>query len=411
MKAQIITIGDEILVGQTVDTNSTFIAQKLNELGINVSEIRSITDTEAHIISSLNDALTINEIVIITGGLGPTNDDITKNVLVKYFNDELIIYPEILEKVKNFFKRFNKPFLEVNYHQAMLPKKADIILNDQGTASGMWFNIDGKVVVSLPGVPYEMKALMLKVVGMLKDKFSVGNLYHQTLLFQGIGEGYLANEILDWEKNNREKGISVAYLPSVGLLKVRLTGHINQTEDINESLKALEERYKKYVFGYNEDNLAEKVGALLKQSRKTLGVVESCTGGALASKIVSIAGSSDYFNGGIISYTNILKEKLVGVKKDTINNFGAVSQQTAEEMATNGLNKLNVDYCISITGIAGPGGGSEEKPVGTVWIAVAEKGIVSSKMFNFGHSRTNNIKSTVNYALNYLRRIILKLEV
>lgn len=407
MQAHIITIGDEILVGQTVDTNSTFIAQKLNSIGISVSEIQSIKDEENHIVSSLDNALKSNDIVILTGGLGPTNDDITKKVLVNYFNDELILYPEVLQKIKGFFERFNKPFLEVNHFQAMLPKNADIINNDLGTASGMWFVKGDKIIVSMPGVPYEMKGLMIKVIEKIKSQFELGDLYHNTILLQGIGESYLANDLIQWEKEIRNNNISVSYLPSVGLVKVRLTGKIDQREYINSKLKVIEKSYPKNVFGYNGDQLSPVLGQLLISKELTIGTVESCTAGALANKFVSVPGSSAYFKGSILSYANELKIKFVGVDENAIHEFGAVSQQVVEQMAVNGVEKLGVDYCLSTSGVAGPDGGTDDKPVGTVWIGIASKNEVWSKKFSFGHSRKNNIESTVIYAMNFLRRIIL----
>jgi nicotinamide-nucleotide amidase len=409
MNAHIITIGDEILVGQTVDTNSTHIAKQLNSIGVAVSEMQSIKDEELHIVNSLKKALLTNELVIITGGLGPTNDDITKNVLTHFFNDELVIYPEILAKVQDFFVRFNKPFLEVNKLQAMLPKHADIIINDLGTASGMWFTQNDKIIISLPGVPYEMKGLMEKVIVKLKNDFNLGSFFHKTILLQGKGESYLARELEAWETEIRAKGITVSYLPSVGTVKIRLTGQVSDKAYILEQLTKIEKRYPLEVFGYNDDKLESVIGELLKANNKTLGTVESCTSGALSSRIVSIPGSSSYFKGAIVSYANEIKTSVVGVDAEDLEKFGAVSQQVVEQMAINGLKKLNVDYCVSTSGIAGPDGGSKEKPVGTIWICVATNDAVHSKMFNFGHSRVNNIESTVVYAMNYLRRMMLNL--
>jgi len=409
MNAHIITIGDEILVGQTVDTNSTHIARQLNSIGIAVSEMQSIKDEELHIVDSLEIALRKNEIVIITGGLGPTNDDITKTVLTNYFNDELVINTEVLERVQDFFIRFNRPFLEVNRNQAMLPKNANIIINDLGTASGMWFVKDSKIVISLPGVPYEMRGLMVKVIDELRAQFNLGGLYHKTILLQGIGESYLANDLEAWEKEITSNGITVSYLPSIGVVKIRLTGRISNKEYILKQLNKIEEQYPKQVFGYNDDKLERVVGDLLKLNHKTLGTVESCTAGALSSRIVSVSGSSSYFKGAIVSYANEVKRNLVEVDSDKLEQFGAVSKQVVEQMAINGLKKLNVDYCVATSGIAGPDGGSDKKPVGTIWICVATNDAVHSKMFNFGHSRVNNIESTVVYAMNYLRRMMLNL--
>jgi nicotinamide-nucleotide amidase len=411
MNSHIITIGDEILVGQTVDTNSTYIAQQLNSIGVAVSEIQSIKDDESAIKNALFNALKKNKLIIITGGLGPTNDDITKNVLTNYFNDELVLYPNVLERIQSYFKKFNKPFLEVNKHQAMLPKHAKIIDNDLGTAPGMWWTTEGdKEVISLPGVPYEMKGLINKIIPELQAKYQLGELFHHTILFQGIGEAKLADLLKDKEAEIRQKGITVSYLPSVGQVKLRLTGKQIQKNYILDQLKQIQQDFIKYCFGEQDETLEEVLGQLLLKTKSTLGTVESCTGGALAAKIVSVPGSSAYYHGSFISYTNTLKHKLVGVDKNLIEQHGAVSQPVVESMAKNGVKKFGVDYCISTSGIAGPTGGTTQKPVGTIWIGLASKDKVWSKVFHFGHTRQRNIESTVYYAMNFLRRIILEIE-
>lgn len=407
MDAIIITIGDEILVGQTVDTNSAHIAKELNELGIPVKEIMSIADTSDHIQKALNSTLGKSDFLILTGGLGPTNDDITKRVLTEYFDDELVLYPNILERIQDFFKQFNKPFLEVNRLQAMLPKKAQIIENDLGTASGMWFEKNNTHVLSFPGVPYEMKGLFAKFKAAIKEKFPVGNFYHRTVQVIGIGESYFAELIKDWETANRNEGISVSYLPSVGTLKLRLTGKLEQKEIIDSRIEALSAEHYKYVIGGEFETIEKVLGNTLMKDNKTLGTVESCTGGSIAEKIVSMPGSSGFYLGSIVSYTNQLKEELVGVKKETLVAYGAVSQGVVEEMAENGRSKLGVDYCISVSGIAGPTGGSEEKPVGTVWVGIATPEKTFSKKFNFGHNRERNIRATVLASLNFLRLILI----
>ncbi|MFK8046700.1 MAG: CinA family nicotinamide mononucleotide deamidase-related protein [Crocinitomicaceae bacterium] len=408
MQAKIITIGDEILVGQTVDTNSTFIAKAFNEIGVKVTEIVSITDTKDHIIEAVDAAVQNNEFVIVTGGLGPTNDDITKTVLTDYFNDELILYPSILKQIQAYFKRFKKPFLAVNELQAMLPKNATIIENDLGTASGMWFKKNHSNVLSLPGVPFEMKALFKKFLDKVKETYDLGNFYHKSVLVTGIGESYLAELLSDWEQKCRVNGLSVAYLPSVGTLKIRLTGNIEDKKFIDDQLNILVEKHSKYVVGYAGTSVGKAIGNLLLKNNETLGTIESCTGGGLAKKIVDVPGSSAYYLGSIVSYSYLLKESLVDVKHESIVNFGAVSEEVVIEMASNGKIKLGVDYCISISGVAGPDGGTEEKPVGTVWIAIATPNGVHTKLFNFGHNRSRNIQSTVMAALNFLRLILIK---
>lgn len=406
MDAIIITIGDEILVGQTVDTNSAHIAKELNKLGISIQEIISISDTEKHIRESLDRTIKKCDFLILTGGLGPTNDDITKTVLTEYFNDELVVYPEILEKIKGFFDRFNKPFLEVNALQAMLPKRATILENDEGTASGMWFKEKGCNVLSMPGVPYEMKGLLAKFTARIKEEFEIGNFYHNTVQVVGIGESYLAEKLADWEKQNRAEGINVSYLPSIGHLKLRLTGRLDQQEVIDARINALRNDFGKYVIGGEFDTIEKVIGSILVENKHTLGTVESCTGGSIAKKIVSISGSSAFYLGSIISYTNQLKEELVGVQGTTLKNNGAVSEPVVREMAENGRKKLGIDYCISVSGIAGPTGGTDEKPVGTVWIGIATPNKTYSRKFNFGLNRKRNIQATVMAGLNFLRLIL-----
>jgi nicotinamide-nucleotide amidase len=330
-------------------------------------------------------------------------------VLTAYFKDELVMYPEILKNIEAFFVQFNKPMLEVNRYQAMLPKNARIIENDLGTASGMWFKTETCQVFSMPGVPYEMKGLLSKFLDELKKEYPIGDFYHRTVNITGIGESYLAELIKDWEEINRKEGISVSYLPSVGMLKLRLTGKLNQKQEINERLDELVTKYPKYIIGGEFDTIEKAVGKLLVCAGKKLGTVESCTGGSIAKRLVSVSGSSDFYYGSIISYTNELKEKLVGVKNATLVANGAVSEQVVIEMAENGRQKLGVDYCISVSGIAGPTGGTEEKPVGLVWVAIATEDKTYTKKYNFGFNRERNIQATTIAALSFLRLIILNL--
>ncbi len=406
MDAIIITIGDEILVGQTVDTNSAHIAKELNLLGISIKEIVSISDTAEHITKTVDKAIKNCDFLILTGGLGPTNDDITKNVLTDYFEDELVMYPNVLEKIKTYFEKFNKPFLEVNALQAMLPKRATILENELGTASGMWFKEKGCNILSMPGVPYEMKGLLEKFTEAISKEYAVGNFYHRTVQVIGIGESYLAQMLESWEATNRDEGISVSYLPSVGTLKLRLTGKLDQKETIDSRIQYLIDNYSKYVIGGEFDTIEKVIGGILVRKKMTLGTVESCTGGSIAKKIVSISGSSSFYLGSIVSYTNKLKEELVGVKNETLVANGAVSGPVVKEMAENGRKKLGIDYCISVSGIAGPTGGTEEKPVGTVWVGIATPEATYTKQFNFGLNRERNIQATVLASLNFLRLII-----
>ncbi|UKN01715.1 competence/damage-inducible protein A [Paracrocinitomix mangrovi] len=410
MIAEIITIGDEILVGQTVDTNSAWMARKLKLIGIPIGRIISIADTKKAIVETLDDAMSRADLILITGGLGPTKDDITKHVLTEYFNDELTLYQDISDRIEAYFKSNSRVFLEVNRQQAMLPKNAKIVRNDLGTASGMWFKKDGKDIISMPGVPYEMKGLMEKVILELKEKHQLGDFYHRTVLFQGVPESVLANEIADLENEIRAKKINLSYLPSTGQVKVRLTATSEKEEDIAHYIEEIVSRFPKAFFGYEEDRLEAVIGKILSEQGKTLGTVESCTGGAVAERIVAVSGSSDYYKGSIVSYAYELKEKLVGVSNEDLWKHGAVSEQVITQMAKGGIEKMDVDYCIATSGIAGPTGGTDEKPVGTVWIAIGTRDKVYAKRFNFKQNRKRNIESTVVYALNYLRRVILGLE-
>ncbi|MBK7130630.1 MAG: competence/damage-inducible protein A [Crocinitomicaceae bacterium] len=406
--AGIITIGDEILVGQTIDTNSAWLATKLNEIGISVREILSISDKADRITEALDRMLTNCSLVIFTGGLGPTKDDITKHVLTHYFDDTLILNATILKRVEEMFRHLNRPMLDVNKQQAMLPSKAIIIENDLGTASGMWFTKDGADVISLPGVPFEMKGLMEKIIPEFQKKYKLATFYHRTILFQGIGESQLAHEINDIEEACAKSEIAIAYLPSPGIVKLRLTGTKEQSGIMEQHFSLMQKRFEGQVFGFDDDTLEKVIGKHLSSSNQTLSTVESCTGGTLASRIVSVPGSSSYYLGSIIAYDNAVKSSLADVQPEIISTHGAVSQQVAEQMALGGAKRLNSHYCIATTGIAGPDGGTAEKPVGTVWIAIASPEKVYSKQFLFKHNRERNIELTVVYALNFLRRIICK---
>lgn len=410
MIAEIITIGDEILVGQTVDTNSAWIAKQLKLIGVRVRQIVSIADTREAIVSALDAALKNADLVLVTGGLGPTKDDITKQVLVDYFGDELEFHQDIANTIEEYFKSVGRPFLEVNRQQAMLPKNAIVIRNNLGTASGMWFKKDGKDIISMPGVPYEMKGLMKKVLPEFQAQYELGDFYHRTVLFQGVPETVLADEIADLENEIREKGISMSYLPSTGQVKVRLTDTIERKEEIAYYIEEIASRFPGAFFGYEEDKLESVIGKILTELEATMGTVESCTGGAIAARIVSIPDSSKYFKGSIVSYAYELKKTLVSVSNEDLWEHGAVSKEVVEQMAKGGIEKLNVDYCLATSGIAGPGGGTEMKPVGTVWMAIATRDKVYSKMFKFRQNRARNIESTVVYGLNYLRRVIVGIE-
>lgn len=409
MQAEIITIGDEILIGQTVDTNSAWMGQLLSANGIPIHRSTSISDAKEEIIDAIDTALKRSQLVLVTGGLGPTKDDITKHTLCQYFNTTLVIDQTVLKRIEDFFSKRNRPMLEVNVQQAAMPKACTVLANEIGTASGMWFEKKGSVLVSMPGVPYEMKHLMTQqVLPRAKKKFVLSEMYHQTLMTSGIGESYLAEKIEKWEDEVRAKGYGLAYLPSLSGVKLRITSPRgeNDTLEIDNYFLQLERDFPAYVYGRNEIRLEERIGEILKEKGETVSAVESCTGGALSARIVSIPGSSAYYLGSFICYTNALKQKLTGVKAETLSQHGAVSKATVIEMAKGGRKQLETDYCISISGVAGPDGGTEEKPAGTVWVAIAFKDKAVTKQLNLGNSRINNIELTVNHALNFFRNLL-----
>ncbi len=418
MKAEIITIGDEILIGQVVDTNSAWIGQELNLIGIKVVQISSVSDDEQHILNSLKEAESRADIIFITGGLGPTKDDITKHTLCKYFNTGMRIDEEVLAMVSEFFSKRNKPFTTLNQKQAEVPEICTVIKNYQGTAAGMWFENKGKYFMSMPGVPYEMKAMMSEqVLPMLKTKFQLPAIFHKTVLTQGIGESFLAETIEDWENGLSKDNIKLAYLPSPGMVRLRLSstgedlGQLKQI--IEQHIVKLQSLIPKYIYGYEEygqeQPLLEKiVGDLLLQKRKTLALAESCTGGYISHLITSFAGSSAYYNGSIVPYHNQFKHELLDVGQDVFISNGAVSEACVKQMAEGVRKKFNSDYAIATSGIAGPAGGTIEKPVGTVWIAIATPGQTIAEKFIFSSNRSRNIHITAVTALNMLRKILVE---
>jgi nicotinamide-nucleotide amidase len=410
MKVEIISIGDELLIGQTINTNASWMGRELSERGAFVSKVVTISDKVEDIRNTIDTAFQHADVVLVTGGLGPTQDDVTKKVLTDYFEDELYIHEETLQSVKQFFEQRKRPMLEVNVQQAAVPKTCTVLTNRQGTAPGMWFEKNGKILISLPGVPYEMKGIMdQEVFPRFEKLFGLKQFYSKTANIQGVGESYVADKMTDWENDIRNKGLELAYLPSPGVVRLRITS-LNGQEDaqlIDSYFKELEHAYPENFYGYGEKTLAEIIGDLLKEKKATVATAESCTGGAVAASIVAIGGSSAYFKGGFLTYTNQLKQEILGVKPEHFTTVGAVSEEVVLEMAAGGKDKLNVDYCVSISGIAGPDGATDEKPVGTVWIAIASPKRVVAKKFLFENNRERNINRTVLTALNFLRNEIL----
>ncbi|MFL5763093.1 MAG: competence/damage-inducible protein A [Bacteroidia bacterium] len=414
MHVEIITIGDEILIGQIVDTNSAFIAQLLNLNGMSVKQISSVSDDREHILKALDEAKGRADIILITGGLGPTKDDITKKTLCEYFNTMMRFDEGAYQDVANIFRTFGKEVTPINRLQAEVPAICEVLHNYKGTAPGMWFDVDGKIFVSMPGVPYEMKALMSEqVIPKLKQRFKFPHIYHKTVLTQGIGESTLSEMISAWEDSLASVNIKLAYLPSPGMVRLRLStkgeSEAALKENVEKKIAELQPIISQYIYGYEiygeeKESLEQIVGKLLLSGKKTLSTAESCTGGYISHLITKVAGSSAYYIGSVISYAYEIKESELGVPHDVIIKHGAVSQPVVEQMAKAIRERYKTDYSISASGIAGPGGGTEEKPVGTVWIAVATPDKVISEKFMFGNDRQRNIQKTAHAALNMLRK-------
>ena len=405
---ELINIGDELLIGQIVNTNATWIGQQLSLSGYWLKQITTIGDNEQEIVDALNAAMSRAQIILITGGLGPTKDDLTKDVLCKYFNTQLVFNEQAYSDIENIFHARGKAVTETNKRQAELPAACIPIYNKKGTAPGMWFNHGEQVFVSMPGVPFEMQAMMQNdVLPKLRQLYESMPLVHKTILTQGIGESDLSDRIAAWE-NDLPAHLKLAYLPAAGMVRLRLTGkgveHMEQ--DMNLRIDKLKELIAPYIFGYDDDTIQSVVGKLLTEKQKTLSVAESCTGGFLAHLITSIPGSSTYFIGGTVSYSNASKMSQLHVSEQSLKEYGAVSEAVAIEMAIGARKTYNTDFALSTTGIAGPGGGSLEKPIGTVWIGVATHDACFAKKFMLGTNRLRIIQVAADTALNMLRKKI-----
>ena len=412
ISAQIITIGDEILIGQITDTNSAFISQKLNEAGIPVTKKISVADDAEAITSAIDEAVMQSNIVIITGGLGPTKDDITKITLSKYFNSPLRFDKASYENIEFLFKSRGKEVTELNRKQAEVPESCTVIPNKRGTAPGMWFEKNECVLISLPGVPQEMKAMLEEnVIPVLKEKFKTPFIYHKNILTQGIGESALAELIEGWE-NNLPPDIRLAYLPSTGMVRLRLSVSGNEKDILQKRVDEEVERVKKiageFIYGYDDDTLEKIIGNLLRDKKEILCTAESCTGGYIAHRITTVPGSSDYFTGSVVAYANEVKENFLNVPDELIEKYGAVSEEVVRLMAENAKAIFGTDYSIACSGIAGPDGGTEEKPVGTVWIAVAAPREIKTKLLHLGNGRMKVIEETCLNVLNMLRKELMK---
>ena len=420
MNIEIINIGDELLIGQVVNTNASWMGEQLSLAGFKVNQFTIIGDSREHILDALWKAGERSEVVLISGGIGPTKDDITKTTLCDFFGTRLVFNEEAYKDVDAIFARRGYQVTELNRQQAYLPEDCISIPNKLGTARGMWFEKDipvsgrsGKAIyISMPGVPFEMKAMMNEyIIPELKTKFHPQSIYHKTILTQGIGESFLATIIEEWE-NNLPTDIKLAYLPQPGMVRLRLSGTGNNETEIRALVDGEAEKLSAiipdYIFGKDDDQIEAIVGKLLKEKNATLGTAESCTGGYIAHLLTSIPGSSAYYKGSIIAYDNAAKEQMLSIMPETLQEFGAVSSEVVIEMAIGAQTNLNVDYVIAVSGVAGPDGGTEEKPVGTVWIAIATPDEVFSEKYLFGDSRERNIRRASLQALNLLRKNLLK---
>lgn len=412
MKAEIITIGDELLIGQTIDTNSAWIGAELSLLGFDVQRKVSIHDRKEDILQALTDTQGKSDVVIITGGLGPTSDDITKTTLCEYFNTRLIPDAMVLSMVEQMMSRRGIPMNENNRRQADVPESCRILSNAAGTAPGMWFEKDGTNFISMPGVPSEMKYIMNQhVIPELKIRYSSQVIIHRNIMTYGAPEAVLAG-LLEGFESSLPGPVRLAYLPSLGIIKLRLTGTgSNRDEVVNaieEQVKNLYKTIPELIYGENEETMEMAVGRILRQKKLTLCTAESCTGGNIARMITSVPGSSDYYKGSVVAYDNRVKTTLLGVGSHIIEEEGTVSGPVVRAMAEGARKLLNTDYAVAISGIAGPAGGTTEKPVGTVWIAVSSSLATVAEKFVYGTDRNINIMRFSVAALNMLRQQIIK---
>ena len=407
MKSTIITIGDEILIGQILDTNSRYISQALNRLGVVVAERTSIGDSAEQIEATLTRALAATDIVIITGGLGPTKDDITKHTLARYFGSELVYNEAVGQFVEALLARRGIAFTELNRGQAMVPKCCTVLHNAHGTAPGMWFERDGKVVISLPGVPFEMEHLIEdSVLPMLRDRFELKAIVHRTMITSGIAESLLAEQIAQWE-DNLPSVLHLAYLPAPNIVRLRLSAYevdgSSVAKIIDEQFAKLYDIIPQAIVGFENATVEQLVHDRLIERGQTLSVAESCTGGNIAAKFTAMAGASAYFNAGVVSYSNQAKVDILGVNAEDIARYGAVSEAVAIQMAEGVRRVGRSDYGISTTGIAGPSGGSADKPVGTVWIGIATPNGSFAVLKNCGTDRGQIIQRATAYAVQLLQ--------
>ncbi len=408
MNLDIISIGDELLIGQTLNTNAFWMSKELNQIGFTIRQQTTIADTESVILASVEASLQFSDVVLITGGLGPTNDDLTMPTLNKYFGGSLVRDEKVYAHIEQLITSRGFDMNENNQKQAIVPDNCQVIHNANGTAPGLWFKKDEKVVVAMPGVPYEMKAMVLdEIIPRLKKQFELPGIINHMVYTQGVPESMLAERIGDWE-DGLPSTIKLAYLPSPGRVKLRLSStgadRVIMQSAIDKEVVKLEALISKHIYSEENEDLASAIGVLLNKSKMTLSTAESCTGGYISHLITKVAGSSNYYKGSVIAYENEVKMRELDVLKSDLDAYGAVSRQVVEQMAMGVQNKMKTDYAIATSGIAGPTGGTNDKPVGTVWIAVAAPEGVISKKYLFGKQREVNIERAAITALGMLRK-------
>ncbi len=413
MQAQVITIGDEILIGQIIDSNSAWIGEQLNLQGIKIKNILSISDDRDAIIDALKMACEEVDLILITGGLGPTKDDITKFAIAEFLEDDLVYDQNTFDRITKLFARFGRKTTDAHKAQCYMPSKAKLLINKMGTAPGMLFEYRDTIIVSMPGVPYEMKYLMTnEVLPYLRAKGSDIHIKHKTIRTAGEGESRIAKHIEDIVTEFPDY-LKIAYLPSLGTVRLRISGEHQDAALLESSIEQyrlkLIQRLGDLVFGYDKDLLQDAILKLANHKSQKIATAESCTGGMIASRLTSVSGSSSYFQGSIIAYSNDIKRNLLDVKSETLSSYGAVSENTVIEMVSGALKLLNVDVAVAVSGIAGPTGGTNDKPVGTIWIAVGNQNETKTLRLNLSKDRQKNVEYTTHAAMNMLRKFLMRL--
>ena len=413
MTVHLLTIGDEILIGQTIDTNSAWMGQQLNLIGARVERIVSLSDEAEEITDGLRHSLQRADVVLLTGGLGPTKDDITKKTIADFLGTGMSFHEESWERIRRYFEKLGRTTTPAHREQCYMPDSATVLTNKMGTAPGMWFEHEGKVIVSMPGVPYEMKYLMeAEVIPRLQQKFPGEAIAHRTILTVGEGESRIAARLESFEEQ-LPPHLKLAYLPNLGQVRLRLTGRGANAalldQELDTARDALVELIPELIFGYDLDILEGNLGNLLRERGLSFATAESCSGGLIASQITSVPGASKYFVGSVVAYANAVKVNTLGVSEKTLRQYGAVSEQTVREMVAGVRTALHADVAVAISGIAGPGGGTPNKPVGTIWLAVGNEERTVTRLLTLGRDRKRNLRYAASQALNLVRTFLLEM--